>query len=289
MPLTVRKISRKRQDPIDFVVWLQTKRFIESNRHCECGDALNLQIRNKEPEGVCSRCATCRKIYSVRSRSFFEGCRIPIADILIIAVCFIKLKMIEDAASLAHVRRHTASAYYAIFRQLIGEDIAMEPIAFEDDHGIYEADETYYRHVATSEGAMIDRQWVAGCLERGTGKCRLYTIADRTAGSLVPKLHELVPAGALICTDSLASYNGLPPRNIHRTVNHSAGEYSREEDVEAYGLVNIHTNKIERKWKTLKRLVMNKKCRTLAHMREYMNVLEFVSDRRDFFELIKFF
>ncbi len=38
-----------------------------------------------------------------------------------------------------------------------------------------------------------------------------------------------------------------------------------------------------------KGLNYEKQCRTLAYMREYMHILEFQIDRRDFYELIKFF
>jgi len=52
-----------------------------------------------------------------------------------------------------------------------------------------------------------------------------------------------VVPGALVCTDEHASYRGLVDF-VHKTVNHSAGEYVDGE---------VHTNGIESVWALLKR------------------------------------
>ena len=62
--------------------------------------------------------------------------------------------------------------------------------------------------------------------------------------TLFPEIYRAVEAGSRIQTDEYASYKGLGWSFTHETVNHSAGEYARDD---------VTTNGIEAVWAVLKR------------------------------------
>src|SRR3569623_1700670 len=88
--------------------------------------------------------------------------------------------------------------------------------------------------------------WVGGIYERSTGRIELHRLADRTIETMIPPLRRLIPNGSIIFTDEHKSYNRLDNYSYgHFSVNHSAGEYQRFEDICPGWRLNVHINTME--------------------------------------------
>ncbi len=110
-----------------------------------------------------------------------------------------------------------------------------------------EVDETLVGGVArgqgTGKGARANKAIVMGIVER-EGNVRAAVVPDETAESLEGAVSRNVRKGSLLSTDTHRSYKQLRRAGyLHRTVNHSDGEYARGE---------VHTNTIEGYWSRLK-------------------------------------
>lgn len=81
-------------------------------------------------------------------------------------------------------------------------------------------------------------------------------------------MHANVEVGSTIFTDEHASYNGLDGESFrHETVNHGAGEYSRN---------GVNTNSIESVWAVMKRGVYGVYHHiSVKHLGRYVNEFTF--------------
>lgn len=290
MDLSQVQLVQLATNPIEFALWADNNHFINiSQRSCNhCHGPVNLQRREEEADKVCLRCEdpNCRRMYSIRLGSFFEDSKIPIFRVLLIFWCFENDMSGADTASIAGVHRHTVSKYFARIRNLISVNLVDDPLVF-DEVGVYEADETFYEHLHVQQNVFVEQQWVAGFLERESGRVKIYTVANRSAQQIAIPLLNQIPPGSLVCTDSFPSYNGLSPQFKHHSVNHSAEEYEREDNVEDFGPTSIHINTMENLWHRLKKKIENKQYRTLVFLDSFMDALMYKCDGRNVFNLIK--
>ena len=108
--------------------------------------------------------------------------------------------------------------------------------------GEIEVDETY---IGGKRGrGAAGKTIVAGMVERG-GQAVVKVVPDVKAKTLLPMILEHVPAGQIVYTDEMFSYNRLSSLGyMHDTVRHSAKQYVAG---------RIHTNNIEGMWSNVKR------------------------------------
>ena len=87
-------------------------------------------------------------------------------------ICFVADLTVTATSTLLNIRRATVSEYYDNLRGEIQDNLVYEPITFEDN-GEYEADECLINHVYNPVNGKRQRLWIAGILERETGKVML--------------------------------------------------------------------------------------------------------------------
>ena len=85
---------------------------------------------------------------------------------------------------------------------------------------------------------------VLGMLERG-GIVRTKVVGNRRKRTLQREVRETVAAGAALCSDDLASYDGLQRDYAHQSVNHAI----------QYVDSRVHANTMESFWNLLKRCI----------------------------------
>jgi transposase-like protein len=68
--------------------------------------------------------------------------------------------------------------------------------------------------------------------------------------TIEPIIRQHVKEGSIAYTDEYNIYNWLSESYIHKTVNHSQGEYARDEDGD--GKCEIHVNTMESFWSLLR-------------------------------------
>lgn len=86
-------------------------------------------------------------------------------------------------------------------------------------------------------------------IQRGGMVCikMLDNVQKRT---IQPIIRSKVKAGSIVYTDEYNIYNWLSEEYTHKTVNHSAGEYARDEDED--GFCEVHVNTMEGFWSLLR-------------------------------------
>jgi transposase-like protein len=91
---------------------------------------------------------------------------------------------------------------------------------------------------------------VLGLVERG-GLVRLQVLDNVQQKTIEPVIKNTVKTGSLIYTDEYNIYNKVNTWGYeHKTVNHGAGEYARDEDGD--GFYEVHCNTQEGIWSLLR-------------------------------------
>lgn len=91
---------------------------------------------------------------------------------------------------------------------------------------------------------------VLGMIQR-SGELVLHMLANVQQKTIQPILKQTIQAGSLIFTDEYDIYARLEQWGFrHRTVNHAAGEYARDEDGD--GFHEVHVNTMEGCWSLLR-------------------------------------
>ena len=86
-----------------------------------------------------------------------------------------------------------------------------------------------------------DKPPILGLIERG-GQVVLRLLADVKQTTIKPVIEAVVAPGSLIYSDEYTIYNRLTHWGYaHKTVNHSQGEYARDEDGDGHGEVHVNT------------------------------------------------
>lgn len=91
---------------------------------------------------------------------------------------------------------------------------------------------------------------IFGMIQRN-GQVSITMLPNVQQNTIKPLILQTIIAGTLIYTDEYNIYNRLPEWGYsHKTVNHSQGEYARDEDGD--GFCEVHVNTMEGFWSLLR-------------------------------------
>lgn len=91
---------------------------------------------------------------------------------------------------------------------------------------------------------------ILGMIQRG-GQVAIAMLENVQQKTIKPLITHTIQAGSLIYTDEYNIYYRLPEWGFaHKTVNHSQGEYARDEDGD--GFHEVHVNTLEGFWSLLR-------------------------------------
>ena len=92
-----------------------------------------------------------------------------------------------------------------------------------------------------------DRPPIVGMVGRESNQMRLEVCADARQETVLPLVEDTTSPEATVYTDEAHTYNPLQEAGRdHHTVNHSDGEWARDDDGD--GVNEVHTNTIEGAW-----------------------------------------
>ena len=234
------------------------------------------------------KCSRCRKQFTVTIGTIMEDSHIPLHKWLI---AFHLLCASKKGMSAHQLHRMLGLGYRAAWfmAHRIRYAMTQQPMLTKL-FGIIEVDETYIggktktgsQAVKPCERAkdhlspVHNKAAVVSLVQRG-GNVHSRHIDRVTAENLRPVIDEMVDAKAHIMTDSSTTLQGATMGMKHDQVNHSAGEYVRQE-----GETTITTNSVESYFAILKRGIHGVYHHvSKMHLHRYLSEFDFRYNARD--------
>jgi transposase-like protein len=119
---------------------------------------------------------------------------------------------------------------------------------------------------------------VLGMIQRG-GEVVLHLLANVQQTTIQPILEQTIQLGSLIFTDEYDIYARLERWGFqHKTVNHAAGEYARDDDGD--GFHEVHVNTMEGCWSLLRSWLRPHRGISQELLPIYLAFFEFVHNMR---------
>ena len=119
---------------------------------------------------------------------------------------------------------------------------------------------------------------VLGMIQRN-GEVVLHLLPNVQQKTIQPVLKQTIQVGSLILTDEYDIYARLEEWGYaHQTVNHSAGEYARDDDGD--GFYEVHVNTMESCWSLLRSWLRPHRGISQELLPLYLAFFEFVHNMR---------
>jgi len=123
-----------------------------------------------------------------------------------------------------------------------------------------------------------DKPPVLGLLQRD-GEVVIHMLPNVQQVTIKPVITDTIAPGSLLYTDEYGIYNRLPEWGYqHKTVNHSAGEYARDEDGD--GFHEVHVNTMEGFWSLLRSWLRPHRGISQEKLPFYLGFFQFVHNIR---------
>ena len=239
------------------LVWLARRRLLRNSVICDsCQEPCKLMTYSQGIDGKRWACQPCGLRKSVREGSFFTKSHLTLKQIVMMIYCFAQDMPQNLSRHEAQIdNEKTVMDWFNFCREDAARYLERRPteIGGLDDNGdpvIVEIDESKYFHRKYHRGAWREGHWVFGGVERGSGKCFLLEVPDRTAATLEPIILDHILPGSHIVSDGWASYNNISNlRNgiyTHSVVVHERHFVDPDD-------ADIHTQNIENLWMRAKR------------------------------------
>lgn len=119
---------------------------------------------------------------------------------------------------------------------------------------------------------------ILGMIERG-GDVVIRMLDNVKHGTIEPLIKATIAPGTCIYTDEYAIYGRLESWGYaHKTVNHSQGQYARDEDGD--GFCEVHVNTMEGFWSLLRSWLRPHRGLSQEKLPLYLSFFEFVHNAR---------
>ena len=238
--------------------YLVACRWPEGVRCPRCGNPGVYDLKSRAWHWQCPKCAPNGYRFSHTVGTIFENTNKPLRDWFRVAHLMLTSKKGMSALRIMRFMGFGSykTAWYMCHRiraALIEKDV-------DKLGGVVEVDETVIggkdknRHWDKRQhnvGRSKGKDTVIGAVKR-KGNVVARVIGDFKTETLEKFIRETVSNRvSLLCTDDFASYRRLGHKYPHGVVNHSAGEYVKDDVVGV-----IHTNTIEGFWSLIKRGIM---------------------------------
>jgi transposase-like protein len=231
------------------------------------------------------KCGDCRKRFSIKVGTIFEGTKLPIRTWLLAIWLITSHKKGIASTQLAKDLDITQKTAWFVLHRL---RTAATTKSFNGPlQGYVEADETYVggkernKHAHQRTGHKhggSGKEMVVGMLERG-GELRAFHVA-RQKRAVANLVDAHVKEGSNLLTDDSHIYRHVTGRFHHYSVNHSKGEYVRDEF--------IHTNGMEGAWSLLKRQIYGiHHWVSPKHLNRYVSEMTWRYNRREMDEGVR--
>lgn len=259
--------------------------YCKSNNHCKH------KTRN------IYTCLDCKKQYTIRIGTIFEDSRLPLFKWFLAIYLFTSMKKGISSIQLSKYISVTQKTAWFLLQRI------REVMQDDNDffNGTCEIDETYiggkaenkHLHARVKAKGIYKKAVAFGIVNRETKQVKAIKVADATRNTLQKEIYNNIKEGSILCTDEHKSYHSIGNSYNHKQVNHSQGEYSREEYFEdrqsGRKAFKIHTNTMEGFWSQLKRGIYGVyHWASEKHIQQYLNEFSYRYNYKDFNDYDKF-
>jgi transposase len=122
-----------------------------------------------------------------------------------------------------------------------------------------------------------EKPTVLGLIQR-EGLVRVELLDNVKRKTIEPVITQLVKEGSQVHTDEYNIYDWMSSKYGHKRVNHSKGEYARDEDQD--GKCEVHVNTIEGFWSLLRSWLRPHRGISQEKLLLYLGFFEFVHNVR---------
>ncbi len=219
-----------------------------SGRCCgHCGATNTREVKSGKPMPYW--CPDCRSYFSVRTGTTLQSSRLPLRKWAFAVYLYVtNIKGISSMKLHRDIEVTQKTAWFMLHRLREAYGVSGLPRMT----GPVEVDETYVggkrKNMSIAKRAKVSKHGrggktaVVGARDRQTREIRAEAVARTDVTTLKGFIDRHVVPGSKLYTDDAGVYTGI--RRRHATVNHSVGEYVRDQ---------AHTNGIESFWALLKR------------------------------------
>ncbi|CAG9318300.1 unnamed protein product [Blepharisma stoltei] len=177
----------------------------------------------------------------------FESSNLSLQQILLIIYFWSNNYLQQTTVHELNVSNHTIIEWFSLLRELCEESVTqfneeLGGIDYMNNPITVEIDESYFFHRKYHRGRFTGGQWVFGAIERGSNKCLLKQVPDRTRETLEELINKWILPGTNIISDGWPAYARIDEIN--------GGVYSHEIVIHQECFVDpvdpsIHTQHIE--------------------------------------------
>ena len=227
--------------------FFEGKRWVDGISCPHCGSLSISECKDHKP--MAYRCRDCRQHFSVRTGTVLAESRLPLHKWLVAIYMMTTARKGIPSTQMARELGITQKSAWFLAQRI--RETWLAHTGGNDMGPTVEVDETYIggkemnKHVdkklLQGRGA-VGKVAVVGIKDR-SGYVRAMPVGSVDKRTLQGFIAVHVAEGSTVYTDNFGSYKGLKGYD-HATVNHSVGEYVREQ---------AHTNGIESFWALLKR------------------------------------
>ena len=264
------------QDPVAARQFLEAVRWPKGPvcPHCGSVSGAHYALHGDAQRDGLYKCKDCREQFTVTVGTVFERSKIGLHKWVMLAELMCSSKKGISSKQISRMLGVTyKTAWFMTHR--MREAMTTNPTGKLGGGGIVEADETYIgrKPGSTKRRGYAHKEAILSLVERG-GTVRSFHIPDVTAATLKDKLNAHVHKSARLMTDDSAQYNALGNAFLdHQAVNHSAGEYVRDD---------AHTNTVEGYFSIFKRGVYGVYQHVSSHhLHRYTSEFDFRYNHRE--------